>query len=285
MSQRYQGRHLRPAPAVNPWRGKAVLAAAAGAGLVVPVVATASPAHAAPDSAWDRLASCESGGNWSINTGNGFYGGLQFTSGTWLGYGGGSYADRADHATRSQQIAVANRVLASQGWVAWPACSSKLGLRGLPTTGGSTEASVSQPRTVQKSTPVTSTPVTSTRSTSTDTGSTRGQTRTESTRTRTIAPTRVTTRRAESNRDVVRDFADRVAAATAPTPAPTPSVRHSSAAAVSGAVYVVKAGDTLNKIASARGVTGGWRSLYAANTVTVNNPDMIFVGQQLRLPA
>jgi len=134
---------------------------------------------------------------------------------------------------------------------------------------------------VQKSTPVTSTPVTSTRSTSTDTGSTRGQTRTESTRTRTIAPTRVTTRRAESNRDVVRDFADRVAAATAPTP----SVRHSSAAAVSGAVYVVKAGDTLNKIASARGVTGGWRSLYAANTVTVNNPDMIFVGQQLRLPA
>jgi len=285
MSQRYQGRHLRPAPAVNPWRGKAVLAAAAGAGLVVPVVATVSPAHAAPDSAWDRLASCESGGNWSINTGNGFYGGLQFTSGTWLGYGGGTYADRADHATRSQQIAVANRVLASQGWGAWPACSSKLGLRGLPTTGGSTEATVSQPRTVQKSTPVTSTNAGSTNAGSTNAGSTRGQTRTESTRTRTSAPTRVTTRRAESNRDVVRDFADRVAAATAPTPAPTPSVRHSSAPAVSGAVYVVKAGDTLNKIASARGVTGGWRSLYAANTVTVNNPDMIFVGQQLRLPA
>jgi nucleoid-associated protein YgaU len=87
-------------------------------------------AHAATSSPWDRLAQCESGGNWSINTGNGFYGGLQFTASTWRAYGGGAYASRADLASRAEQIAVAQRVLAGQGWGAWPACSRKLGLSG-----------------------------------------------------------------------------------------------------------------------------------------------------------
>ena len=91
---------------------------------------TAGAAEAAPASAWDRLAGCESGGNWSINTGNGFYGGLQFTASTWRAFGGTKYASRADHASRSQQIAVAQRVLAVQGWKAWPACSAKLHLSG-----------------------------------------------------------------------------------------------------------------------------------------------------------
>lgn len=80
-------------------------------------------------SKWDDLAQCESGGNWSINTGNGYQGGLQFHSQTWNAYGGQQYAPRADLATREQQIAVAERVLAVQGWGAWPACSAKLGLR------------------------------------------------------------------------------------------------------------------------------------------------------------
>jgi len=80
-------------------------------------------------SVWDALARCESGGNWSINTGNGFYGGLQFTSGTWLAYGGGQYAPRADLATREQQIAIATKVRdARGGYGDWPACSAKLGL-------------------------------------------------------------------------------------------------------------------------------------------------------------
>jgi uncharacterized protein YabE (DUF348 family) len=80
-------------------------------------------------SVWDALARCESGGNWAINTGNGFYGGLQFTSGTWLAYGGGQYAPRADLATREQQIAIASKVRdARGGYGDWPACSSKLGL-------------------------------------------------------------------------------------------------------------------------------------------------------------
>ncbi|OYW43882.1 hypothetical protein B7Z28_00495 [Candidatus Saccharibacteria bacterium 32-45-3] len=94
---------------------------------------TARPIAQAPvvsnGSVWDQLAHCESTSNWSINTGNGFYGGLQFTSQTWLGFGGGQYAPRADLATREQQIAIAERVLAVQGWGAWPACTSKLGLR------------------------------------------------------------------------------------------------------------------------------------------------------------
>src|SRR3954447_15300657 len=89
-----------------------------------------TPASAAPASTWDRLAGCESGGNWSINTGNGFYGGLQFTASTWRAFGGTAYAPRADLASRSQQISVAQRVLAVQGWKAWPACSAKLHLSG-----------------------------------------------------------------------------------------------------------------------------------------------------------
>lgn len=80
-------------------------------------------------SVWDQLAQCEATGNWAINTGNGFYGGLQFTQQTWEGFGGGAYAPRADLATREQQIAVAQKVQAAQGWGAWPACTSKMGLR------------------------------------------------------------------------------------------------------------------------------------------------------------
>ena len=78
---------------------------------------------------WDLVAQCESSGNWSTNTGNGYYGGLQFSRGTWQSYGGGAYAATADRATRSQQIAIAEKVLRAQGWKAWPTCSKKLGLR------------------------------------------------------------------------------------------------------------------------------------------------------------
>jgi uncharacterized protein YabE (DUF348 family) len=77
-------------------------------------------------SIWDRIAKCESGGNWSINTGNGFYGGLQFTLSTWHAFGG---SGMPNHASRNQQIKVAKRVQASQGWGAWPGCTSKLGIR------------------------------------------------------------------------------------------------------------------------------------------------------------
>lgn len=80
-------------------------------------------------SVWDSLAQCEATGNWSINNGNGFHGGLQFSQSTWAAYGGTQYASTADRASREQQIAVAEKVQAAQGWGAWPSCSSKLGLR------------------------------------------------------------------------------------------------------------------------------------------------------------
>jgi hypothetical protein len=77
-------------------------------------------------SVWDRLAQCESGGNWATNTGNGYSGGLQFSAGTWQANGG---SGSAYTASRAEQIRVAQRVQASQGWGAWPSCSSRLGLR------------------------------------------------------------------------------------------------------------------------------------------------------------
>ncbi|WP_235457170.1 resuscitation-promoting factor [Williamsia sp. Leaf354] len=80
-------------------------------------------------SVWDQLVQCESTGNWAINTGNGFYGGVQFDQNTWDRWGGQEYAPRADLATREEQIAIAEKTLAAQGWGAWPSCSAKLGLR------------------------------------------------------------------------------------------------------------------------------------------------------------
>jgi len=86
---------------------------------------TSAPAGSAANAAmWDRIAACESGGNWAINTGNGYYGGLQFDSGTWLANGGGAYAARADLASRLQQIAVANVVYAARGLSPWGCASA-----------------------------------------------------------------------------------------------------------------------------------------------------------------
>ncbi len=101
--------------------GVAALVATAPVGL-------AAPAQAATEQAWDRLAECESGGDWDANTGNGYYGGLQFSDRTWDGFGGERFASRADLASREQQIFVAERVLSEQGWDAWPTCSRKIGL-------------------------------------------------------------------------------------------------------------------------------------------------------------
>jgi peptidoglycan hydrolase-like protein with peptidoglycan-binding domain len=100
--------------------------AVAGSATVAAGVAVSSPAQAS--SVWDRVAACESGGNWHISTGNGFYGGLQFTNQTWNGFGGGRYAARADLASKGAQIAIAQKVLATQGPGAWPVCSVKAGL-------------------------------------------------------------------------------------------------------------------------------------------------------------
>jgi len=93
------------------------------------VLAAPAQAGAVRQDPWDRVAQCESGGNWNANTGNGYYGGLQFSNGTWHSFGGGAYAGTANQATRSQQIAVAEKVLRVQGWKAWPTCSRRVGVR------------------------------------------------------------------------------------------------------------------------------------------------------------
>ncbi|GAA4983754.1 transglycosylase family protein [Kitasatospora paranensis] len=147
----------------------AIVAGATVAALPVAGLVSTPSASAASASTWDAVARCESGGNWSINTGNGFYGGLQFTAGTWRAYGGTAYAQQANRASRAQQIAVAEKVLASQGPGAWPVCSRKAGLtRGgapaqvdtatkpkLPRTSGSARKPAPAPMTDRSSTDAT----------------------------------------------------------------------------------------------------------------------------------
>jgi nucleoid-associated protein YgaU len=132
-----KGKHRRPSKAVR----VATLAGVAGAAVAVPLVGATS-ASAASTSEWDQVAQCESGGNWSINTGNGYYGGLQFSSSTWSAYGGTSYASSADQASKAQQISVAEKVLAAQGKGAWPSCG--VGLSGADTSNSAPATSSSQ---------------------------------------------------------------------------------------------------------------------------------------------
>jgi nucleoid-associated protein YgaU len=115
-------------------------AALAGAAVAVPVAMAGS---ASADSVnWTAIANCESSGNWAADTGNGFYGGLQFTESTWLAYGGGQYAQYANDASESDQIAVAEKVLAGQGIGAWPVCGAYAG-SGTTYTGTNTGGSSS----------------------------------------------------------------------------------------------------------------------------------------------
>ncbi|MFD4526302.1 transglycosylase family protein [Streptomyces sp. NPDC058470] len=129
-----KGKHRRPSKVTR----IATLAGVTGVAVAAPLMA-AGTASAATTSEWDTVAQCESGGNWSINTGNGYYGGLQFSSSTWSAYGGSSYASTADQASKSQQISVAEKVLAAQGKGAWPTCGT--GLSNAANDAGSTTPS------------------------------------------------------------------------------------------------------------------------------------------------
>jgi len=161
MSTRTTGRHRASSTASRIRRRATTVAAVAGVAAVTPLLA-AGPAQA--DSVnWDAIAQCESGGNWSTNTGNGYYGGLQFSQGTWLAYGGGKYAPTASQASRSEQIAVAERTLAGQGIGAWPVCGKRAGSSATYQPQGSAERAT---RSERRSTPArqqrttTTTPVT-----------------------------------------------------------------------------------------------------------------------------
>jgi len=219
----------------------------AGAATILGGVATANTARAG--SVWDAVAACESGGNWAINTGNGFYGGLQFTHSTWVGYGGGAFASNANLASRDQQIAIAQKVLAGQGPGAWPVCSVKAGLT-RASGGASTVAAA------PVAAPVAAPQVS------------RSTTRTAP---KAVAP---------------RVVAPKAVAPKAIAPkAPVKEAAPQAAPVTAGQAFTVKAGDTLSELAARFDVKGGWEALFAANKDVVANANLIFVGQHLHLPA
>jgi resuscitation-promoting factor RpfA len=202
--------------------------------------ATAAVPGSAATNVWDSLAQCESSGNWAINNGNGYAGGLQFSPSTWAAYGG---KGSAANASRAQQIAVAEKVQASQGWGAWPACAAKLGLSGAPAPQSASVA-------------------------------------------RTPAAAAAPAAKAPAAKAPAAKAP--VAKAPAPQAAPAaaaPAGRHVAAVPVSGQTYTIQSGDTLSTVASKLNIAGGWQKLADANTATISNPDLVFPGQVLNLPA
>uniref|UniRef100_UPI000A4D6098 transglycosylase family protein n=1 Tax=Streptomyces specialis TaxID=498367 RepID=UPI000A4D6098 len=126
-----KGRHRRPS---KPTRFAAAATVTGAAAVAIPLLG-ASGASAASVDTWDAVAQCESGGDWAINTGNGYYGGLQFSQSSWEAAGGTQYASRADLASKDQQIATAEQLLAMQGPGAWPVCGARA-LHGQELLGG-----------------------------------------------------------------------------------------------------------------------------------------------------
>jgi resuscitation-promoting factor RpfA len=140
----YAPKHSARRP--KPLRRRVTGVAVAGVATVAGGLATASSSQAA-GTVWDRVAQCESGGNWSINTGNGYYGGLQFSDSTWDGFGGERYAATANRATKAEQITIAKKVLQAQGPGAWPTCGQRAGLtraNGGAAAAGNTSTTVSR---------------------------------------------------------------------------------------------------------------------------------------------
>lgn len=215
----------------------------------------AGTAHAASDDTWDQLAKCESGGKWNTNTGNGFSGGLQFTASTWRANGG---KGSAHNASREEQIRVAERVLASQGWKAWPACSKKIKAKGKAELRDKTNATKNTRTEVKPNAPaapaVPAVPVPPVAAAVPNVPAPR-------------VPS-VPTPAAQ-----VPNVPNAVPAPTAPT---TP--------AASGQKYTVVSGDSLSKIAQTRNLPGGWQALYERNRDQLGGtPNKLKPGQQLNL--
>lgn len=225
--------------------------AARGAAAVVvagAAAATMAPsANAATEAQWDQVAQCESGGNWGINTGNGFSGGLQFTQQTWNAFGG---SGSAQGASKAEQIRVAENVLAGQGAGAWPVCGKGLsGASANPTPAASTQSEAP----AQQAAPAP-----------------KAETAAQAPKAEAAAP--VQTQQAAP--------AQTEQAAPVQTQAAAP-VQYTAAPAAQ--TYTVKAGDTLGTIANQYGTS--WEKLAAANADTVSNPNLIFPGQVLEIPA
>ena len=239
-------------------------AAALAIGGAVAATMSMPAANAVDGATWDALAQCESGGNWSINTGNGFYGGLQFTQQSWNGVGmSGSPAT----ATRAQQIEAGERLLAIQGWGAWPACSAKLGLYGK--TGAA--PTYTEPTTVAAQS--------QTQQTYTAPAAPAAQ----------AAPAAVEAPVAAAPAAPVAPAAPAVEAPAAPAAAPAVEAPVAAAPVAApkaaAGTYTVVPGDSLSLIAAKLGVAGGYQAIAAANTDIIYNVDLIFPGQVLTIPA
>ncbi|MCH0538355.1 LysM peptidoglycan-binding domain-containing protein [Streptomyces sp. MUM 203J] len=234
-----KGKHRRPSKAVR----FAAFAGITGAAVAAPLMA-ATNASAATAAEWDRVAQCESGGNWSINTGNGYFGGLQFSASTWAAYGGTAYAPTANLATKSQQIAVAEKVLKGQGKGAWPHCGV-----GLTNTAYSGSAAKPAAPAKPKAQPKPAAPKQS-------------DDRASRTETRKAAP---------------------AAPKAAPRVSAEPKRVTPKTIKKGDGEYTVVAGDTLGTIAAEQGVKGGWKKLFDLNKDIVEDADLIYPGQKLHL--
>ncbi|MFD7639450.1 transglycosylase family protein [Kitasatospora sp. NPDC059795] len=252
----------------------AIVVGSAMAVLPVAGLVTATSAHAADVSTWDKVAQCESTGNWSIDSGNGFYGGLQFTSSTWAAYGGTAYAPQANQATKAQQIAVAEKVLASQGPGAWPVCSVKAGL-----TKGGTAAQVDTSASATTATASTATTSTATANNAATKSVKLATTKSDAASTNTTAgntatPQVVKAQGTSSDAKTVKVDKAQVDKAQGEKS----WTKHNAKAA--GGNYTVKSGDTLSAIAAANGTTVD--ALFQANAKTIGaSADVIFPGQVL----
>ncbi|MFB6549855.1 transglycosylase family protein [Streptomyces sp. NPDC056405] len=234
-----KGKHRRPSKATR----IVAVAGVTGAAVAAPLMA-AGNASAATASEWDAVAQCESGGNWSINTGNGYYGGLQFSASTWAGYGGTQYAATADQASKAQQIEIAEKVLAGQGKGAWPVCGT--GLSSAAYTGGGSESQDSG-------------------SSQSESGGSTADRSTEQ----------------KASRSDERPAAE--PKAEKPAEKKTVTTPTGKKVEKGDGEYKVVKGDTLSSIAEEHDVKGGWAKVFKLNDDIVDDADLIYPGQQLHL--
>lgn len=302
------GRHRKPRQASTAM----VAVAATGAGMALPLFA-ASGAQAADNdkgavtvstTVWNAVALCESGGLWSSDTGNGFYGGLQITSDTWDEYGGQEYAERPDLASQNQQISVAENILGEIGPEAWPTCADTAGLTAAvagadaddtttdePTdsaTGGATDGAADG-----------TTDGTADETAGTDDAASPGASATDSPSPSASpsTPAKSQGRHAKPDTTGTTAATGQVAEAKAAwgvlarsttatagtTKATTKAARTDAASTTAGTKhYLVQEGDTLCEIAAEEDVDGGWRALYEANKAAIgDDPSVIRAGEYL----
>ncbi|MFD9967010.1 transglycosylase family protein [Streptomyces sp. NPDC059017] len=300
------GRHRRPrqAPALI------VAAGVTGSAIAIPLLG-AGTASAADTATWNRVADCESGGDWSANLGNGYYGGLQISQETWEAYGGTAYAPRADLADPSQQISVAEMVLAAQGASAWQSCGVITGLGGSGSEPAGTPSAdplgglVKAPSfgdgadSVPEPDAGASSPAGSQSGTGDSSSAPPEQSSPPDGAPEPAGPVEGSAGSAEASGEAGADAGigkHRGTPATEGDDAGNSddereSGRHASRGdgsarddAATGDEYVVRTGDTLSSIADANQVPGGWPALYEANQDVVgSDADLILPGQSLDL--